>query len=332
MSHALANDRVLFLHIGPHKTATTYLQKMFCDLRDALRERDVDYPEQGLFLYGHHEIAQELLKGTTQRLTNALQTSQARRVLLSSENFDGLTEAGVDKLLAAVPSDWQVKVIYCVRRPDEVLVSTWKEEVKHGHSDPLSHFLFASMLGAQRSHAINHIPLLKNFAARIGPKNVQVFSYDRLSEEGADVFEFLLSECFSISDLKGSRDLVNGPMPTERIELVRALNVIHNRRTGWAPGNMVQETYSRHRGSMEAKERLIADHVRAGSYEFSLIGSRPLAEFCAFLHGELSAFTCLGAIPDKYADKSFLMPDPNWMHYGEFSVLLEQVYDHLMSA
>ena len=325
-------DRVLFLHVGPHKTATTYLQKMFSEKRRELLERGIDYPEKGVFLYGHHEIAQDILGGDTKKLAEVLQDCETKSLLLSSENFDGLTEGGIDRLMDAVGDGWQVKVIYCLRRPDEILVSTWKEEVKHGHANPLSHFLFASLLRPQLSQAINHVPLLKNFAARIGAKNVQVFSYDRLGEEGEDVFEFLLRESLSISDLKGTRDLVNGPMPTERIELIRALNIVHHRRTGWAPGNMVQETYTRLRDSLEDRERLIADHVKAGSFDFSLIGSESMVEFCSFVHHEFSAFTCLGVIPERYAEKTFSMPDPNWMHYGKFSVLLEQVYDHLMSA
>src|SRR4029453_16249123 len=51
--------RVLILHVGPHKTGTSYIQQRLVADRDLLLERaKVVYPKTGQdILYGHHSLA-----------------------------------------------------------------------------------------------------------------------------------------------------------------------------------------------------------------------------------------------------------------------------------
>lgn len=91
----MSNQKQIFLHIGYHKTASTTIQFLLNQNREILKSYGYLYPSTGLFVYGHHNIAWEILQsdlfskdaGNLDRLLEEIHTSNTEKVILSSEDF-----------------------------------------------------------------------------------------------------------------------------------------------------------------------------------------------------------------------------------------------------
>ncbi|HEY3529639.1 MAG TPA: hypothetical protein VGK78_10845 [Nocardioides sp.] len=186
-----ARDRRLVLHIGLHKTATTFLQNVLSTRRYDLLQEGVLYPSAGTSLaemVKTREGAQSghilfTRPGDRQRrlvwdLVHELPES-ARTVLVSSENF---THPGVDATpeqhLQAFQAFGSIEVILVVRRQDDWLESYYKQQVdQYGNFETRAFDAFLKEDG----------PTLLDFHARfepwrqlVGPENFHVLSYDDL--------------------------------------------------------------------------------------------------------------------------------------------------------
>jgi hypothetical protein len=133
----------VYLHVGMHKTGTTYLQ-ILCNLnRDALREQGVLYPGgpdgvspmlavsdlQGRRPRGHDNSKVE---GAWAAMTAEIEHSDAPIALISNE---GLGFSTLRQARRAVGSfSGEVHVVVTARDLARVLVSQWQEEIKNDRS------------------------------------------------------------------------------------------------------------------------------------------------------------------------------------------------------
>ncbi|WP_126174403.1 hypothetical protein [Altericroceibacterium xinjiangense] len=82
----------LYVHMGLHKTASTYLQHLMNDNHEALLERGVYYQKQAGYP-AHHEAAWTMLRGDMAPLTSMLETARqlgCHTTILSSEDLEGI--------------------------------------------------------------------------------------------------------------------------------------------------------------------------------------------------------------------------------------------------
>lgn len=226
----------IYIHIGLHKTGSTYIQKVFTENRDILRESGIDYPELGAeFLFGHHNIAWSLMPGRALQNTNRFSTEQLlkyfeespfERFLISSEDFDFLQSHQVEKLHRLL-SNYQVEIVMYARNPVEAVYSRWQEGIKHGETKPLKDYC--------EQIAINPKPLdycrtASTWTNVFGADAVTIVIYDNLVAKKVDVALYFLRNILEI-EAKEDRFLlpkawVNPSNDAGVIEALRQLNEV----------------------------------------------------------------------------------------------------------
>lgn len=132
---------VVYLHIGLHKTGTTYLQNLMRANRDNMRSQDVEFPSgpgepvqpfavwdlQGRRPRGSDD---KRVEGSWPALVKAINTSGRPTALISEER---LSMSTIRQLRTAVKAfaDSEVHVIVTVRDLARVIVSAWQEDIKN---------------------------------------------------------------------------------------------------------------------------------------------------------------------------------------------------------
>lgn len=146
---ALAGRR-LVLHLGLHKTASTWLQRQLLDQAPVLRARGILVPQAGLpgpgfrpvrpgGFPGHQELLSALRRGDEAPWTRLGQEVAAARcgtVLISCENMALPTDPDRADLLARLflrlGGASEVRVVAFVRSPDTWAEAYWAEQVCNG--------------------------------------------------------------------------------------------------------------------------------------------------------------------------------------------------------
>ena len=107
------------IHIGPHKTGTTYLQVLFRQLAPQLRQRGIFYPLEwvGDHSPGHVRLVQRLRAGQDEVLADefdALHASAYEIVLISAEDLSILPRESV-ALLKSYLREQPVSILFYFR-------------------------------------------------------------------------------------------------------------------------------------------------------------------------------------------------------------------------
>jgi len=134
----LADKPTFYVHIGPHKTGSTTIQKNLSANREALRHCGYVYPDAGMIFDGQHNIVSEInalpayrsALGGLKELAQELSATKSN-VIISSETFDTVevTEP-LQKLRDAFAQHFQFKIIPYLRSQDSLLASTWKMQIR----------------------------------------------------------------------------------------------------------------------------------------------------------------------------------------------------------
>ncbi len=127
----------LFLHIGSHKTATTFLQNSFANNGAALTGLGVLYPQSGLIYQAHFKLSGELrdraLAGRPldrlpewAALLAEIDASHLPIVLISSEDFCWADP----QRLSILSERFDVQIVFYLRSPDSHMESYYNQLVK----------------------------------------------------------------------------------------------------------------------------------------------------------------------------------------------------------
>ena len=189
----------LILHIGAHKTATTALQALLTDSRRLLAQSSIIYPRVGWCNNAQHRIALGLKNMTDPvqgdipdaaaeiaDLNATLAQNPGKTVLISSEELFTLRPAALELLRDRLQAR-SVRIIACVRRPDEMLLSIYNQKAKspnNGFVMPLAFFLDKPR---QIDPDIAYGQQLGNWADYFGDDALTVFTY----EAGPPIKSFL---------------------------------------------------------------------------------------------------------------------------------------------
>ena len=137
----------LIIHIGAHKTATTSVQKYLNDDTDQLAELGVYYPHCCWYHFSQHRIA-FAMKGMIDpaagdvpsfedeiaALRLSLERSDAPTAVISSEEFFSAKETEIARLQQQL-SDFEIRIVAFLRRPDELYLSTYNQRMKEPDSN-----------------------------------------------------------------------------------------------------------------------------------------------------------------------------------------------------
>ncbi len=206
----------VFLHVGYHKTATTWLQDEILDGHPDIAYLGKAYPE-------HPSPAMRDLKNriittpdtrfSAEEARRQLETILGRHPLgdrrtygLSYEAlttgydwFGGMVYYVVDRL-RAVFRDHEVRVLIGIREQSRLIGSTYSEFVKMGGTQSLNSLLFSPFSGGnQLLDKFLYPPLIRYYQENFGEDNVHVYLLEELQEDPDGTLE-------SIYEFAGVRD------------------------------------------------------------------------------------------------------------------------------
>lgn len=217
------------IHIGPPKTATTYLQRNFTRLAGTLRAEGILYPLD-LGTPGHVKLARDLAApDAVARLTPvfaALHDSGARLVLLSAEDLAPLRRPHLEALRTLI-GNHDVTIVYYCRRWSEMVRSRWGERVKHGSHDTLQQYCASAVATPLRTSAVNYGLTLKRWARVFGAMSLRLVALNALGETDTEIATHFLQTFLGLDiHIPPPPQRENRSMPLVETEILRALNAI----------------------------------------------------------------------------------------------------------
>lgn len=225
------------VHVGPHKTGTTYLQECFVQNRARLAERGIHYP----VTWGpitHHALYEALRTIPNPKLETqfaALHAARHATVLLSAEGLGGLPEPSVAYFRALVGDGNPLRCIYYVRAWSELLPSHWRELVKSGETGTLPEYLYKRLHNPVVSFFVNFGVGLRNWVTHFGPDAIGLVSYNRLVDLKVDLFKHFAEQFLDWPDPPDPPLAAANVSPgMADIEAIRAIAALERMRTGSA--------------------------------------------------------------------------------------------------
>ena len=176
----------LVLHLGPHKTATTYLQDTLVRAAPALAAEHVYYATTGRNDLAHHDLAFALW--SPERRTNLMSAGRTlpswhdladevtrapdgARLVVSSENLAHVRDDEIDGA-CVLGGRVDVEIVVGVRRLDALLPSLWQEGVKWGRQWPFGEAV-GQLLDEDR---VRILPMLDRWTAAVEPHAVHALA------------------------------------------------------------------------------------------------------------------------------------------------------------
>ena len=233
------------IHIGPHKTGSSYLQACFRQYREVLRARGVVVPAAwesagnaaqtvlvaALREGGNYEFAQETMA--------EIRRDGAPTLLISAEDLCTLGAPGVQRLRDLL-GDSDVTIVYYVRRTSDLLFSSWQEDVKHSTSMTFPEYVLNHVRNPEASLFFNLDVRLKHFIEMFGKDALRIVAYSALRDNGIDLFKHFAQRFLdwqTIEPEPQSREINIAATP-EQIELLRSLNQIEKLKNPDLPRNL----------------------------------------------------------------------------------------------
>jgi len=222
---------MLVIHIGPRKTATTYLQSNFYRNRKELLQKGWLYPVVSQRAQNaHHGVVsskEDVLSengALFKRLKRAAE--QARRananMLISSEGFRKWKAKDFVKLGKVLGQD-EVLIVYTLRDPLSLLFSVWGETVKNGRGAPFPRYVerhLADPLGSDVINALIELePILSHPKLRLA-----VLNFEEVRRGNEDIYTAFGRHILGLEGLVPSREKpANFSFPVEISDYLRHL-------------------------------------------------------------------------------------------------------------
>lgn len=230
------DDRTLVLHIGLHKTATSYLQNVLSTRRYDLLEEGVLYPlagsgslargvdrlqartrdgaQSGHALFAAREEDRSILDAMLQEMPESCPTA-----LLSSEDFTA-RHADPRAILSRFAAFGTIKVVLVLRRQDLWIESYYKQLVdqhRRFETRPFAQYLEESGVELLDFHA-----RFSPWRELVGPENFTVLSYDDEPGGGAAIVRSVLEVAGVTGPLLDSAAAIDVP----RYDSVRSIDTV----------------------------------------------------------------------------------------------------------
>ena len=234
------SQRAIYLHVGPPKTGTTYLQDVLWGNRPRLAELGFAFP--GHRLADHFHAALDLrgmqfggydhpdVPGAWTRLAKAATASGQPRVIVSHEIFGGADEQQIARLAADL-APHELHLVFGARDVARQLPAVWQESLKNRKSRTFDAFLATALAQAGATpargfwRAQDIVRTLARWSDVIAAERIHVVT---LPATGAATdtlwrrFATALSVPATGFDLEVARP--NASLSAEHAELLRRLN------------------------------------------------------------------------------------------------------------
>jgi hypothetical protein len=320
--------KTVYLHIGPHKTGTTFLQKVFQENIELLNENDIDYINFGKQFLGHHEMAAFLNQKRYEEgdIRSAVENSQFNKILISSENFDVLHPYALEFLKGEL-SGCDVEVLVSYRTPTSRLYSWWQEEVKHGDTRTYAEYVTPHYTRPYASGVLNINNCVKLYSDYFSKDSIRFFDYEWCLEQGG-ILKYFVQYLNIKGELRIDSERVNNGLSVLDIEIIRALNSLA-REKGELNIFNVRDAYLKKwnrkhiiNAEIQAIQQKNAKPIVVGDSFIDKILKKTLLDIYRsnFVTG-LSA---------TYKEKSILIPESTWVSNPEASEKIQMIYSEIM--
>jgi len=216
----------IVLHIGPHKTGTTYIQHQFQNYRDKLLESGWLYPDVGCppQMAAHHDLAHASEKYLTQNTKPLADLrDQGKNLVFSAEGFCMWGPNKYQKFQDVVRGD-KVTLVYYMRDPYEVFYSYWKEEIKQGLVTSLPEKFMEHFNDPFKSRMLNPLLDIARYKKLGSDFEVKLLPYDALLRDRLDIFQTFTSNALKLKDeFPSSGQRPNQSLSIEVSEFLRVL-------------------------------------------------------------------------------------------------------------
>lgn len=232
------------LHVGPHKTATTWLQRNFHHNAAALEKAGWLYPQTGeRVAIAHHDLSdnqKEILdeKGRKVAQFRKILDRAAEKnlnILLSSEGFDKWRPNALARLREII-APHELKIVYTLRDPISLVYSIWAQKVKTGGPKSFPEHYDEQIRKAGKSRSLDPLSDIDKFAA-IENSTLSVLLYDEIRRQNRDIFDVFCEDILGVGTLPhDDAGSANDREPLEMTEFMRAMLVRMGR---WKGGERV---------------------------------------------------------------------------------------------
>ncbi|HVV92000.1 MAG TPA: hypothetical protein VHD15_01150 [Hyphomicrobiales bacterium] len=232
MAAPTARPLRLVVHVGPHKTGTTYLQSNFSRRAAELRARGWLYPALGeRIASAQHDLAESgaaFLAGQGRAVDEFRRVlgradAEGLNLLLSSEGFRRWRPVHYDAL-AALIGPRRLHFAYTLRDPLDRLHSAWAQRVKAGAIESLPQWIERHRTAPPRWSRLDPLTELRPLLAR-ADATCTVLRYDALRDMGRDLFVHFLDAVLGLGGIAPARRSANERLPVELTEFLRLLAI-----------------------------------------------------------------------------------------------------------
>ncbi|PLX35868.1 MAG: hypothetical protein C0606_17395 [Hyphomicrobiales bacterium] len=177
----------IWLHIGMHKTASTFLQNFLFANPQAINPHGFLYPAPNTPTKAHHPLARATYQNYDESSAAALWAPTIKEIeesphtdaIISSEQFEWLSAPA--RLKKLVPSDIEIKVVVYVRRQDAQMESRYQQRLQN--NDDLSK-TFEEFFRTLKLASLDLDSFLTPWEQQFGRENIHVrrFEFERFPE------------------------------------------------------------------------------------------------------------------------------------------------------
>ena len=233
----------IYLHVGPHKTGTTYLQTLWEKCPEELKKHNLVYPKVFYMAKGQHHLVTHIrhdIKGESFHKEISFLNNITEDIIISSENFSILTKKEFEEL-RHIFKNKKIKVIYYFRTPTLRFISKWQETIKHGETESFFEYYTKHSIKPLNSTELNPLLILQILSEVFGKNNLYIIDYQRAYSNQAMMKEF--EKVMNKKDVIADVDMtVNVMADLVDIEVLRLLN--HKAMTdGLLQGSNIRELF-----------------------------------------------------------------------------------------
>ena len=221
------------LHVGPHKTATTWMQMNLHHNADALEKVGWLYPQTGeRVVIAHHDLSdnpKEIMRDGSGKVLAFRRIAERAKagnldIVLSSEGFRKWKPVHLKKL-QKIMAPHEMRIVYTVRDPVSLVYSLWAQMVKTGGPRPFPEYYQQQIDKARKSRALNPLAELQRLS-RVKGAELTVLLYDEIRRQDSDIFDVFTRQVLGTGQLPHvEADGANEREPLEMTEFMRLMLV-----------------------------------------------------------------------------------------------------------
>ena len=175
----------LYLHIGTHKTGSTFIQNSLVDSSEKMKSENIIFLQLSLpklrEITNSYSVNETLIKECREYLQKCTRRySDKFSFVMSFEGFSGCSKQGynnsvtIAEMLCKMTEGFNVNIIAYLRRQDTFMESLYAQFIQGGDS-----FSFSEFLDLFDDNAFNWNVLLENYKKYFKRENIIVRPYDK---------------------------------------------------------------------------------------------------------------------------------------------------------